>query len=697
MGEGLLDTACGAASGRDGQGTSRLPSAAISGPDIIVESISCPVPLVYPWKECRANRPGTCAPALKPGPGYPAFSASPSRFSEAHTNSRFSLAGLGSIDEEDEDFGHENRRHGRTSSAPAPRSDSTAGFAAAATPPSQPQDRGPESFHGTGKSFGHRFNDFDENHRDPRAFGDSWANRVPQDRGAASHAFSPAGYDPSNHGPHNGATAPGGRRDPPWDSHRRDGFNYLQPPARVRAVRRQQVPRIADGSTWTHLHVPPNNAAHLIDPDTFQVVPWHAPRPPFGVIVNFPVQSPLRTYDRELYISAVAHAHRFDPSREQREFVYNFPSFHVVSGTDVRDALLPYHDSVVEYCLAYRIPCPPAHTYVNGNMLGTYLPFLPPDMRNSVQSFYPALLAMALKSKTANLLKYPELEGLLRTQTDGYRILFALATHAGHPALVLHPRVLAIPIQGQDTSLVAYAQSWICYVNYAQLDGRHLSDRYFLQQFIGGMTPGLQDTIGRDLESFASQFGLQGPLPGSFSPAELITTVQQLADHRRHHGLIWKSPRQLTQANLPVRELSFDAPVDTSEMDGLTSMIAALQGPSSRRPDTRTPAGRTCYFCGKDGHFLNDCPLFKQLLGDPGKAATVLRALLATFLSSKGRQSGRHASNDHAIRQIENALSDIPGEETADLPVPDDEAQADSSPPDAGADDTGSDFRQARS
>ena len=399
---------------------------------------------------------------------------------------------------------------------------------------------------------------------------------------------------------------------------------------------------------------------------TGTISPWYATRPDYGVVLNHPTGITARHFDHDIFVAGFNGA-PFD-TNNLKHYLGNFPVFNCSS--DPRLHLFQYLSSVVSYCAAHNVFLPPAHTLCPGDILGCWFDDLNPYVCLAAQNSFGGYLSLAFKQKHVGLKSHDSLRDLILPHDDGYLIYYNLNVYTRHPLLQQYPSTPTEPTQPSDISLVTYLSRWRHYMHLLALDGYHLSDRYFMQQFIGNMDSRLRLTIGRQLEHEALRTRPVGhPLPQSFSPDFLGTKLAQVANYLRRESAYLQTPRDLFRSS-------------TAAMNQVTvdAVLNQLQSGSTDRP-------RVCFFCRSATCNLRNCPKAKEAQADP-----LARRTLQRFFAINNLDLGLDAPDDDAA-----SLSPPPdyspsdpesSESPPDATAPDDEQRTD--------DNSASDFPSAR-
>jgi hypothetical protein len=160
-----------------------------------------------------------------------------------------------------------------------------------------------------------------------------------------------------------------------------------------------------------------------------------------------------------------------------------------------------------------------------------------------------------------------------------------------------------------------YLQRWMHYVHIQLLHGIFVSDRYYLLQLVGNLSPMFRDSIGRRLSSDAVEKApIDRPLPNSFAPDQIHIKLVELARHASQPPLMIKTPRELHR---PTRDIRSLAAVETPTTFG--QMVAQISAPDSAFPPQK------CFFCGKTDCTLTTCPAALAAKTDPFTRRTLVK------------------------------------------------------------------------
>ena len=398
-----------------------------------------------------------------------------------------------------------------------------------------------------------------------------------------------------------------------------------------------------EGSSWKFFQVVPITALHrFLNPRTGLLRPWRAAHPMYDdQVLCHPVATISRCQDSQSVLSVFLDDYtRFDVQRNQKSFHQNFPKFDSASaGTQVSATLYAYLTRVVDYCVRNHVFVPPPQTILAADKpLGILFDQLPVSVQAQCNSTFSGLLAAAFCAKGTGLVSHPSLAATVTATENGYHTFVQLLIIARHPILDPSGGRSDVPRQSADMSLTDYTKSWTSHVHYQQIEGRFLSDRFFLVQFIDNMAPSLRETLGRDLDTAINRYPVGQPVASRFAPDNLITTLSVMA--ARHRSLVpflTKSPRAC-QADSSVRALTLPPIAEgTLASNGeSTQLVAALRGtPASS--STRKTSSSGCYFCTATDHRAAQCPKLQPLLQDRNRCAALARILTGSASSPDSR------------------------------------------------------------
>jgi hypothetical protein len=247
---------------------------------------------------------------------------------------------------------------------------------------------------------------------------------------------------------------------------------------------------------------------------------------------------------------------------------------------------------------------------------------------------------------------------IVNQHENGYLALYDLLVLAGHPLLQAFPSALVEPRQQADCRLSDYCLAWGTYAFNRTLYGEYLSDRYFIQQFVGNLHPTLRNEVRSWLEGEVNSSYLHDPLGPTFSVDRLFGKILARLTHDNRGHLALQPPRELAKATQLVRAVDVIGPTPDS-IDDDDLFIAAIV----------TATSRSCFLCGKD-HLLVACPLLTDIRKDNFRRKALLRAL--------GSQSSTTAGSPPPSKPV-RALQDSSSLDSAPSPVADLPSHDDSS------------------
>ena len=404
------------------------------------------------------------------------------------------------------------------------------------------------------------------------------------------------------------ARASSTRRDPPWDSHDRDGFRSSHTYDQLVEARDRRP--YAFGASWTFWHENPQDPNFRVDPRTGTVPPWRAHRVDYGMVLCHPVSVMWRFQDKELFLSCF----RFRQFNvDQRKQI-----FRAVPPFAENHNFLLWYSRFVSVMMGFGLYVPPAQTMRDGDPLGIWFKDLPIHVQVDVENVFGDVLASLLRYKSTGLLTDPALSQIIHQHDNGYEAIYDLLVHAGHPFLQAFPSLPTEPRQHTDCKLSDYCLDWAVYTLHRALHGEYLSDRYFMQQFLSNMHRSLQAHVREWLEQAVTNTYVHDPLSHTFSPDRLFTKILARVRHLGHEKLALESPRDSSRSTHLVRALTLPAPDDDDDL-----LVAAVAS-STARP---------CFLCASD-HLLISCPLLADIQKDSFRRKALLRALGATAPSS---------------------------------------------------------------
>jgi hypothetical protein len=159
-----------------------------------------------------------------------------------------------------------------------------------------------------------------------------------------------------------------------------------------------------------------------------------------------------------------------------------------------------------------------------------------------------------------------------------------------------------------------YLQRWMHYVHVQLLHGIFVSDRYYLLQLVGNLSPTFRDSLGRRLASDAVEKAqIDRPLPNSFAPDQIHIKLVELARHAGQSQLMIKTPRELHRPARDIRSLA------ASPAPAFGQLVAQISAPESTFPPRR------CFFCNKTDCTLTTCPAALAAKADPFTRRTLVK------------------------------------------------------------------------
>jgi hypothetical protein len=239
---------------------------------------------------------------------------------------------------------------------------------------------------------------------------------------------------------------------------------------------------------------------------------------------------------------------------------------------------------------------------------------------------------------------HPFIADIIQHGSDnGYKILHTLAQQAGqHPLLIRYPFDPLEPVQDNDTTVIQYVVSWQQYLRHMLLDGTIYSDRYFLQQFLRNLHKSIREKIGPHLRQSVAEIPLTSPLPDSFAPDTLTTSLKDLVSLYFNPAILAKTPRT-QHSSSDVRAISHQqlhANTHSCAIDDdfdLPALVAALNSNSAK-----------CYLCESDGHRFAQCPIYTRLSDNPRAITSLIRDL-----QRRKPKSSRTPGPPKHIRQLD--------------------------------------------
>jgi hypothetical protein len=396
---------------------------------------------------------------------------------------------------------------------------------------------------------------------------------------------------------------------------------------------------------WTKARFNPDSADAVIDPTTGQFVSWCAHHPERGAIDCFPVPVNNVFMIKDLFMTrfnsgpgAVGYL-RYNP-KYLKEFQDAFPPF----GPEDVSKYFHWHNRLVTHASQYGFYIPPVHTLRAKEILGVWFLELPPHVQADTQNHFCHVLTGCLRKhmQTSVRTDHPFIADIIQHGSDnGYKILHTLAQQAGqHPLLIRYPFDPSEPVQDNDTTVIQYVVAWQQYLRHMLLDGTIYSDRYFLQQFLRNLHKSIREKIGPHLRQSVAEIPITSPLPDSFAPDTLATSLKDLVSLYFNPAILAKTPRH-QHSSSDVRAIHHQqSPANNLDVDDdfdLPALVAALN----------TNSGQ-CYLCESDGHRFAQCPIYTRL-SDNSRAIT---SLIRDLQRRKPKSSRPHGPPKH-IRQVD--------------------------------------------
>jgi hypothetical protein len=302
-----------------------------------------------------------------------------------------------------------------------------------------------------------------------------------------------------------------------------------------------------------------------------------------------------------------------------KEFQEAFPPF----GPEDVQKYFHWHNRLVTHALQYGLYIPPVHTLRAKEILGVWFLELPPHVQADTQNHFCHVLTGCLRKNMQASVRtdHPFIVNIIQHGSDnGYKILHTLAQQAGqHPLLIRYPFDPSEPVQDNDTTVIQYVVSWQQYLRHMLLDGTIYSDRYFLQQFLRNLHKSIREKIGPHLRQSVAEIPITSPLPDSFAPDTLATSLKDLVSLYFNPAILAKTPRN-QHSSSDVRAISHQqSPANIFDIDDdfdLPALVAALN----------TNSGQ-CYLCESDGHRFAQCPIYTRLSDNPRAITSLIRDL----------------------------------------------------------------------
>jgi hypothetical protein len=204
--------------------------------------------------------------------------------------------------------------------------------------------------------------------------------------------------------------------------------------------------------------------------------------------------------------------------------------------------------------------------------------------------------------------------------------------------------------------------------------GVFLQDRYFVTSFLCSLHPSIQHFFSSHLEPLVYAVPSNQPLPDAYSPRGITSYLLQYATQREAANYITESPHLLRSG---------------SQHQVIWSIQAGFAPPDQLVP--AVGSDHVCHLCRKPGHLFDDCPLLKQILGDPNCQRHLQQNFMGGNTGYAGRRPHRSLPGSHTVNALEDVLMtfDADADNLNDLsvgtldagaestPLPEDEATAD--------------------
>jgi hypothetical protein len=366
----------------------------------------------------------------------------------------------------------------------------------------------------------------------------------------------------------------------------------------------------------------------VIDPSTGQFVSWCAHHPERGAIECFPVPINNVFMIKDLFMTrfnsgpaAVSYT-RYNP-KYLKEFQEAFPPF----GSKDVQKYFHWHNRLVTHASQYGFYIPPVHTLHAKEILGVWFLELPPYVQANTQNHFCHVLTGCLRKQMQTSVRndHPFITDIIQHGSDnGYKILHTLAQQAGqHPLLIQYPFDPLEPVQDNDTTVIQYVVSWQQYLRHMLLDGTIYSNRYFLQQFLRNLHKSIREKIGPHLRQSVAEIPIASPLPDSFAPDTLATSLKDLVSLYFNPAILAKTPRNQHSSSdvraISHQQLPATIPTNNCDIDDdfdLPALVAALNSNSG-----------TCYLCESNGHRFAQCPIYTRLSDNPRAITSLIRDL----------------------------------------------------------------------
>ena len=176
---------------------------------------------------------------------------------------------------------------------------------------------------------------------------------------------------------------------------------------------------------------------------------------------------------------------------------------------------------------------------------GSWYPQLNGYTKTQVHTVFDGLLVIAFWQKTTGLNSNPELACVIQPPKNGYKIIYALALYANHPALQQFPIIDSFPRQMSDMTLSQYIRVWHQYLQRQVLEGKHYNERYFYQEFHQNMHY-YSRVFGDELRIQVDWHPFQR-LSSYFSVSNLASKMLEIARYLNRVDDYLKTPRELSR------------------------------------------------------------------------------------------------------------------------------------------------------
>jgi hypothetical protein len=401
------------------------------------------------------------------------------------------------------------------------------------------------------------------------------------------------------------------------------------------------------GYDWTRFNF--NGALGAITfRDTGTIKPWRASRPDRGSIRCFPIGTPIRSMDREIFCRPFLT--QLFNVKSQKAFQYGYPGWTSEEGNSFIK-FFSWYGLQTDFCKAHFIWTAPLLSLSPGEPMGSWFYDLPSNVQMHTLNVVAPVLLAVLRGKGTGLISHPVLKEIVNGSNCPWQILYDLAALAGHPRLRLVPKAVVPPKQSSGTSLLSYLRDCDHWSYMLLLTGVVLSDRYYLIVVVENMHESCA-IVGRDIEQEVGTYSLSEPLPLSFSPTRLYARVIQRcqtplgvphllmqapreSDHHRSGGTGNRGrDRQLRQLADADADLATDLDADAIADQVVAALNASRTGGEPL----------TCYLCG-GSHTVAMCPMFKKIIASPRATSVVLGNLRAASSPSDQSAATMRRSN----------------------------------------------------